>query len=197
IGLAERLDRCVLQRACTDMAHLRNRGVGTDITLAVNLSAQSVEGSRLPQMVCDASRLTGWPLAQLSLELTEDILMSDPKAATLVLAHLRELDVSVAIDDFGTGYSSLAYLKRLPVATLKVDRSFVEHVPVDPESCAIARSITELAHALSLTTVAEGIETQDQADYMRQLGCTRGQGYLWSPAVSRTDLEELLLTWPH
>jgi diguanylate cyclase (GGDEF)-like protein len=174
IGLAERLDLCVLQRACADMAHLRNRGVGEDVTLAVNLSAQSVEGSRLPQMVRDASRLTGWPLRQLTLELTEGVLMSDTTAAATVLAHLRDLDVSVAIDDFGTGYSSLAYLKRLPVATLKVD----------------------LARALSLTTVAEGIETQDQADYLRRLGCTRGQGYLWSPAVPRTELEELLLGWP-
>ncbi|QNN55214.1 EAL domain-containing protein [Nocardioides mesophilus] len=133
---------------------------------------------------------------QLSLELTESTLMNDPEAAATVLAQLRVLDVSVAIDDFGTGYSSLAYLQRLPVATLKVDRTFVEHVPGDPDSCAIARSITDLARALSLTTVAEGIETHDQADYMRQLGCTWGQGYLWSPAVSRTELETLLLTWP-
>ena len=195
IGLAERLDQCVLQRACADMAELRNRGAATDITLAVNLSARSVEGS-LPQMVCAASQLAGWPLAQLSIELTEGVLMRDPEAAAAVLTRLGELDVAVAIDDFGTGYSSLAYLRRLPVATLKVDRSFVEHVPDDPDACAIARSITDLANALSMTSVAEGIETQDQADYMRLLGCTRGQGYLWSPAVSHTKLEELLSTWP-
>ena len=177
------------------MAELRNRGAATDITLAVNLSARSVEGS-LPQMVCAASQLAGWPLAQLSIELTEGVLMRDPEAAAAVLARLGELDVAVAIDDFGTGYSSLAYLRRLPVATLKVDRSFVEHVPDDPDACAIARSITDLANALSMTSVAEGIENQDQADYMRLLGCTRGQGYLWSPAVSHTKLEELLSTWP-
>jgi diguanylate cyclase (GGDEF)-like protein/PAS domain S-box-containing protein len=195
IGLAERLDVCVLQRACVDMADLRSRGVGPDIALAVNLSAQSVEGSGLSRVVRDVGRLTGWPLRQLTLELTEGVLMSDTKAAATVLASLRELDVSIAIDDFGTGYSSLAYLQRLPVATLKVDRSFVEHVPADPGSCAIARSIIDLAGALSLTTVAEGIETQAQADYMQQLGCTRGQGYLWSPAVSPGKLEELLLSW--
>ncbi|QWZ07360.1 EAL domain-containing protein [Nocardioides panacis] len=135
-------------------------------------------------------------MGQLTLEVTEGVLMSDTGAAAAVLARLRELDVSVAIDDFGTGYSSLAYLKRLPVATLKVDRSFVEQVPGDPESCAIARSITDLARALSLTTVAEGIETQAQADYMRRLGCTRGQGFLWSPAVPPLELEDLLLAWP-
>ncbi|MCW2825441.1 MAG: domain S-box-containing protein/diguanylate cyclase protein, partial [Aeromicrobium sp.] len=190
IGLAERLDVCVLQRACADMAGLRSRGVGPDIALAVNLSAQSVEGGGLSRVVGDVGRLTGWPLGQLTLELTEGVLMSDIKATATVLARLRELDVSIAIDDFGTGYSSLAYLQRLPVATLKVDRSFVEHVPADPGSCAIARSMIDLARALSLTTVAEGIETQAQADYMRQLGCTRGQGYLWSPAVSPAKLEE-------
>jgi EAL domain-containing protein (putative c-di-GMP-specific phosphodiesterase class I) len=178
------------------MAQLKDRGVATDLTLAVNLSAQSVAGSRLPHMVGDVSRLTGWPLRQLTLEITEDVLMSDTQAAAVVLAQLREQDVSIAIDDFGTGYSSLAYLTRLPVATLKVDRSFVENVPADPESCAIARSIIDLARALALTTIAEGIETTAQADYMRELGCTRGQGYLWSPAVSQAELEELLLVWP-
>lgn len=196
IGLAERLDLCVLRRACADMADLRSRGIGPDLTLAVNLSAQSVSGSGLPQAVSDASRVTGWPLAQLTLEITEGALMDDSEAAATVLARLREIDVSIAIDDFGTGYSSLAYLKRLPVGTLKVDRSFVEHVPVDLESSAIARSIIDLARALSLSTVAEGIETQAQADHMRQLGCIRGQGYLWSPAVSPAKLERLLLDWP-
>jgi diguanylate cyclase (GGDEF)-like protein/PAS domain S-box-containing protein len=196
IGLAERLDLCVLQRACADLAGLRDRGIGPDLALAVNLSAQSVEGGGLPQVVRDVSRSTGWPLGQLTLELTEGVLMTDTEAAAAVLAQLREMDVSIAIDDFGTGYSSLAYLQRLPVATLKVDRSFVEHVPADAESCAIARSIIDLARALTLTTVAEGIETRAQADYMLQLGCGRGQGYLWSPAVSPAKLEELLLTWP-
>jgi diguanylate cyclase (GGDEF)-like protein/PAS domain S-box-containing protein len=196
IGLAEQLDQSILRRACSDMAQLKDRGVATDLTLAVNLSAQSVAGSRLPHMVGDVTRLTGWPLRQLTLEITEDVLMSDTQAAAVVLAQLREQDVSIAIDDFGTGYSSLAYLTRLPVATLKVDRSFVENVPADPESCAIARSIIDLAGALGLTTIAEGIETTAQADYMRELGCTRGQGYLWSPAVSQAELEELLLVWP-
>ena len=195
IGLSERLDRCVLQRACADMAHLRDRGLGADLTLAVNLSASSFD-TGLPEMVGEASRLTGWPLNRLSLEITESVLMGDPQAAALVLTQLRELAVAVAIDDFGTGYSSLAYLKRLPVGTLKVDRSFIENLPVDLESCAIVRSITELAHALSLTVVAEGIETQDQADHMRRLGCTRGQGFLWSPAVPPMELGDLLLGWP-
>lgn len=195
IGLAETLDRHVLRRACSDMAQMRDRGACAGITLAVNLSAQSFD-SRLPQKVSDACRLTGWPLSQTSLEITESVLMTDPQATSTVLTDLLELDVAVAIDDFGTGYSSLAYLKRLPVAALKVDRSFVEHVPADPESCAIVRSITDLANALSLTTIAEGIESQEQADHMRALGCTYGQGFLWSPAVPRAELEELLRTWP-
>ncbi len=195
IGWAERLNRYVLRRACTEMAQLRERGVAADLTLAVNLSPQSFD-SGLPRAVEEASRLSGWPLNRLSLEITEGVLMRDPGAAAVVLARLRELDVSVAIDDFGTGFSSLAYLQRLPVGALKVDRRFVEHVPADPDACAIARAIIDLARALSLDTVAEGIETQDQADYMRALGCRWGQGYLWSPAVPPTQLAALLLARP-
>ena len=195
IGLAERLDQSVLDRACGDMARLGDSVPGADIALSVNLSSPSFT-SRLPQVVCDVSRRTGWPLSRVTLEITENVLMGNPLAAAAVLSQLRDLGVSVAIDDFGTGYSSLSYLKQLPVGTLKVDRSFVEQVPGDPGSCAIARSVTQLAGALSLTTVAEGIETQEQADFMHQLGCTLGQGYLWSPAVSPAKLESLLRTWP-
>ncbi|SDP28006.1 PAS domain S-box-containing protein/diguanylate cyclase (GGDEF) domain-containing protein [Nakamurella panacisegetis] len=105
IGLAERLDECVLARACTDMTELRERSAGAHLKLSVNLSAQSFEGAKLLQMVIDAARLAGWPLGQLTLELTEGVLMSDTEAAATVLARLGELNVSVAFDDFGTGYS--------------------------------------------------------------------------------------------
>ena len=195
MGLAQPLDQAVVRRACADIADVARRTGRPDLDLSVNLSAQSIEPGTLRSMVRDAADETGWPLSQLTLEVTEGVLMADPGTAARALSDLRELEVSIALDDFGTGYSSLAYLKRFPVATLKIDRSFVETVPHDQETCAIARSIADLASALSLGTVAEGIETQEQADFMRGLGCQRGQGYLWSPAVSPDDLVALLTGW--
>jgi EAL domain-containing protein (putative c-di-GMP-specific phosphodiesterase class I) len=105
-----------------------------------------------------------------------------------LLNDLKEQGIAIAIDDFGTGYSSLAYLKRLPVTILKIDRSFVDQVTDDPDSRAIVTSIVQLSSALGLNTVAEGIETDEQAAAMLELGCSLGQGWLWSKAVPASRL---------
>jgi diguanylate cyclase (GGDEF)-like protein/PAS domain S-box-containing protein len=190
-GLTLALDQWVLTRGCADLGGLRSSGVLGDIYLSVNLSAQNIVATPLDELVPRIAEDAGWPASQLVLEVTESAIMTDPESAAERLERLRELGVSIAVDDFGTGYSSLAYLKRLPVSVLKIDRSFVEQVTTDPDSLAIATTIVELARGLGLRTIAEGIETAEQADAMCGLGCVSGQGYLWSAAVSLEDLATL------
>jgi diguanylate cyclase (GGDEF)-like protein/PAS domain S-box-containing protein len=190
-GLTAALDQWVLTRGCTDLAGIRSAGVRGDVYLSVNLSAQNIGGTQLDELVPRVAEAAGWPVGQLVLEVTESAIMSDHGSAADCLGRLRDLGVSIAVDDFGTGYSSLAYLKSLPVSVLKIDRSFTDQVTTDPASLAIARTIVELARGLGLHTVAEGIETQEQADAMCRLGCASGQGYLWSPAIALEDLARL------
>jgi diguanylate cyclase (GGDEF)-like protein/PAS domain S-box-containing protein len=187
-GMSFELDAWVLRRACRDMASLADGRRSDGLYLAVNVSARNIAGADFRDLVDETVRTTGWPAAQLTLEVTETAIMVDPASARASLANLRAKGVAIAIDDFGTGYSSLAYLRRLPVCVLKIDRSFIEQVDVDVESLAIARSIIELAGALGLQTLAEGIETAEQAEVVLSLGCTTGQGFLWSPAVPPQDL---------
>jgi diguanylate cyclase (GGDEF)-like protein/PAS domain S-box-containing protein len=190
-GLTFALDRWVLGRGCADLARLRAEGVHPDVYLSVNVSALNIGATPLDELVPGVVDASGWPASQLVLEVTESAIMTDAASAAVLLERLRDLGVSIAVDDFGTGYSSLAYLKRLPVSVLKIDRSFTEHVTTDPDSLAIATAIVDLARGLGLRTIAEGIETQDQADAMRRLGCGSGQGYLWSRAMSLQDLRAL------
>lgn len=190
-GMSFELDAWVLRRACRDMASLAASGLCAGLRLAVNVSARNIAGAEFRDLVDETVATTRWPAERLTLEVTETAIMADPESACASLAILRAQGVAIAIDDFGTGYSSLAYLRRLPVSVLKIDRSFVEQVDVDAESLAIARSIVELAGALGLRTVAEGIETAEQAAIILSLGGSTGQGFLWSRAVPLEDLLRL------
>jgi diguanylate cyclase (GGDEF)-like protein/PAS domain S-box-containing protein len=191
-GLTFALDQWVLAKACADLAGLRAEQGHDDIYLSVNLSAQNIGATPLDDLVPQVVGSTGWPASQLVLEVTESSIMTDPESAAVLLERLRDRGVSIAVDDFGTGYSSLAYLKRLPVSVLKIDQSFIEQVTTDADSLAIVTAIVDLARGLGVRTIAEGIETREQADAMRDLGCICGQGYLWSPAVPLAELAGLL-----
>jgi EAL domain-containing protein (putative c-di-GMP-specific phosphodiesterase class I) len=136
-----------------------------------------------------ASRLQA---CYLKLERTETLLMRDIELTLSTLRQLKDLGIGIAIDDFGTGYSSLSYLKRLPVDTLKIDRSFVDGLGQDPQDSAIVRSVVSLAKTLSLTVTGEGVETTAQEQELRALGCDRGQGFLFARPQSAADLENYL-----
>jgi EAL domain-containing protein (putative c-di-GMP-specific phosphodiesterase class I) len=148
--------------------------------LGVNLSAIQVARDDTPGMVEDALRSAGLGGDRLTLELTESSIVQDPARATRVFEALKALEATVAMDDFGTGYSSLAYLQRLPIDVLKIDRSFVSGMMVDPDSVAIVRAVLRLADALGMKTTAEGIETVELATTLAALGCDSGQGFYFS-----------------
>jgi EAL domain-containing protein (putative c-di-GMP-specific phosphodiesterase class I) len=145
--------------------------------ISVNVSPIQLRDRTIVTRVRHALATTGLPPNALMLELTESTLMDDIDHARAILAELKQLGVRIAIDDFGTGYSSLAYLRQLPVDLVKIDRSFVNELDTQTTSHSLAHDIVALAHALDLTTIAEGIETERQLVHLETIGCTHGQGY--------------------
>ena len=132
------------------------------------------------------------PVELLRLEITENMLMQDPEKVIEIMNRLAAQGFGLALDDFGTGYSSLAYLKKFPISTLKIDRSFVIGVPQDENDCAIAQAIVTMGKQLRQEIVAEGVETREQMNYLRQLGCDQLQGYLYSPPLATAEFLRLL-----
>jgi diguanylate cyclase (GGDEF)-like protein len=177
-GLIRELGRWTLDVACAQLAEWKAAGRHPG-RVAVNVSALQFRDERLPQVVRSALLRHGIRPGELELELTESTLMSDTEAAQATVASLRELGVTLAIDDFGTGYSSLSYIKRLRPDKLKIDRSFVKDLPDDADDRALTEAIVGIAQALSISVVAEGVETAEQRDYLLGLGCALQQGYLF------------------
>ena len=148
--------------------------------VGVNLSAIQLARDDVAAMVESSLRSTGLGGNRLTLELTESSIIQDPERAMRVFEALKALDTTVAMDDFGTGYSSLAYLQRLPIDVLKIDKSFVSGMMVDPDAVAIVRAVLKLADALRMSTTAEGIETVELATTLATLGCDHGQGFYFA-----------------
>jgi EAL domain-containing protein (putative c-di-GMP-specific phosphodiesterase class I) len=148
------------------------------VPVAINLSGQQLRSDAIVGTVKQVLASTGLDPRHLIIELTETILMQSEGQAASVMQSLAALGIGLAIDDFGTGYSSLSYLKHFPVHTLKIDRSFTRDVNTDPDNAAITSAIIAMAGALNLRVVAEGVETQEQVDFLRRAGCERVQGYL-------------------
>lgn len=193
-GIAAELDRWILDRACHETVAAIDSGlVPPTMHVAVNLSARSLDDPRLVDVVDDVVRRSGLAPSSLVLEITETALLHNRDAARATVESLRDLGVGVALDDFGTGYSSLSFLRELPVTIVKIDRSFIRDSVDRPEDLAITEAIVRLAHGLGLQTVAEGIETIEQRDLLRRLGCESAQGFLWSGAVPMAELPEKLL----
>jgi predicted signal transduction protein with EAL and GGDEF domain len=192
-GVISALGDWVLDEACRQTAAWSRVQGWRHLSVAVNVSAhQLATGSGLVGSVRRALMSSRLRPEQLMLELTETALMTDPEGALKVLQDLKRLGVGLAIDDFGTGYSSLVYLKQFPVDVLKVDRSFVAGIPEQTDNHAIVTAVAGLARAVSLATVAEGVETREQLSAVRELHCTHGQGYLWSRPVPAAEVPATL-----
>jgi diguanylate cyclase (GGDEF)-like protein/PAS domain S-box-containing protein len=179
----------VIEEACRQSAAWE----AADFTpvIAVNVSARQLQQDLVARITA-AARRHGVPPSRLQVEVTESLVMANPEQASALLHRLREIGVTVAIDDFGTGYSSLSYLRRLPIDVIKIDRSFVMNADRVDEDAQIVRTIVALAQALKMTVVAEGVETEAQAELLRSLGCDAVQGYLYArPAPAEQTLEWL------
>ncbi|MFM7269560.1 MAG: putative bifunctional diguanylate cyclase/phosphodiesterase [Cyanobium sp.] len=178
-GLIEAIDLAVLAEACQAVARWQQQGGREHLRISSNVAARTLGAVDLVEQIEPILRSSGIRPEQVYLEITETSLVAEIHSTTTTIERLRQLGVKLAIDDFGTGYSSLLYLKRFPVGLLKIDRSFVADLGRDPEDEAIARAILSLAGALGVEVVAEGIETSIQLDWLRNLHCAYGQGYLF------------------
>ena len=180
-GLILQLGRWAMHKAADTLAGWdRSAGEPLPLYVGVNLSAIQVARDDVAAVVSSALKASGLTGNRLTLELTESSIVQDPARATRVFDALKSLEATVAMDDFGTGYSSLAYLQRLPIDVLKIDRSFVSGMMVDPDSVAIVRAVLSLADALGMSTTAEGIETVELATTLATLGCASGQGFYFA-----------------
>jgi len=164
-----------------------------EITLAVNVSSYQFQHSDMVSSVVKTLAKTQFPPHRLELELTESGLMENNERTRLILDELRQLGVKISIDDFGTGYSSLAYLKYFPVSTLKIDKSFIHEIPAKKDDMIIAEAIISMGHTLGFTVLAEGVETQEQLEFLREKGCDKYQGYIKSKPLPAAEFEKLLL----
>jgi EAL domain-containing protein (putative c-di-GMP-specific phosphodiesterase class I) len=186
-GLIVELGEWVLRTACAEAATWPDH-----IRVAVNVSPVQLKSQALALKIMGALAASGLTANRLELEITEAVLIRDDETALAILHQLRAIGVRIALDDFGTGYSSLSYLKRFPFDKIKIDRCFVSDLAEIDGSSAIVQAVVNIAAARSMTTTAEGVETQQQKDLLRTLGCTEMQGYLFSAAKPSAEVRKLL-----
>jgi EAL domain-containing protein (putative c-di-GMP-specific phosphodiesterase class I) len=185
-GLINAIGEWVLRTACAEAMKWPKM-----IKVAVNVSPVQFKSNTLALRVAQALAESGLEPQRLELEITEAVMVQDSFATLTTLHQLRDLSVGIAMDDFGTGYSSFGYLRSFPFDKIKIDQSFIKDLPSNQGSAAIVRAVTGLASSLDMTTTAEGVETLEQLEWVRTLGCTAMQGYLFSKPVPAEKLDEL------
>ena len=185
-GLINELGEWVLRTACAEAASWPDH-----IRIAVNVSPVQLKCQTLALKIIGALAASGLPASRLELEITEAVLIRDDEAALAILHQLRTIGVRIALDDFGTGYSSLSYLKRFPFDKIKIDRCFISDIAEIDGSSAIVQAVVNIAAARNMTTTAEGVETPEQQELLRRLGCTEMQGYLFSAAKPGPEVRKL------
>jgi EAL domain-containing protein (putative c-di-GMP-specific phosphodiesterase class I) len=190
-GLIVPIGEWVLRQACSFNKFLQDRNL-PPMPVAINLSARQLVRYDLVSAVEQALHDTGLPAKYLELELTESMVMHNPEEVIKILERLEALGVQLGIDDFGTGYSSLSYLKRFPVNSLKIDRSFVLELGQDEDAAAIACAIINLGHSLGLKIIAEGVETEQQMKFLQENHCDYMQGFLFSRPLPADEFVALL-----
>ena len=189
-GLMRTVTDLVLDQALGDAAQWQRRGVA--VPVAVNLFPPLVGDVNLPSRIFDALARHDLPGESLIIEITEDLLLDNIDRTRNVLEALRERNIHIALDDFGSGYSALTYLRKLPIDEVKVDHDLIGHVLTDPRADAIVRAVVDLAHALNVTTVAEGVENGEIAAYLRDCGCEVAQGIYYRPPITAAAMMELM-----
>ncbi|MDH5580144.1 MAG: EAL domain-containing protein, partial [Betaproteobacteria bacterium] len=190
-GLIIPIGEWVLRTAFAQL-HQWNAAGFTGLTMAVNLSSVQLSRPGFEHIVESALLESSINPACAELEVTENVAMKNIESASVTLRKLKKMGVTIAMDDFGTGYSSLSYLRKLPIDTVKLDKSFVNEIPENKEDTLIAQAIIAMTASLNLSLVVEGIENIKQLNFFRQQGCTLAQGYLFSKAVSAEAMLELL-----
>jgi len=193
-GLIVPLTLWVLNAAMNQCRRWREHGINTGI--AVNLSMWNLDAPELPDQIAALLSSTGVSANQLELEITESAIMDDPQRAMRTVKAIRELGVRFTIDDFGTGYSSLAYLKKLPVSSIKIDKSFTLNMESDNDSAVIVRAIIDLGHNLGLKVIAEGVETLEAKAMLADFGCDEAQGYYFSRPITASDIASFMRNTP-
>jgi diguanylate cyclase (GGDEF)-like protein/PAS domain S-box-containing protein len=193
-GLIVPMTQLIAQRACGDLCHWQDQLQDElKLTMNINLSSKHFLSPTLLEDIKEILNTTGMPPGQLKLEITETALMEDADETIRLVHRLKDLGLKLVIDDFGTGYSSLSYLQRLPIDTLKVDRSFVSRITSEPDGNRnIVEAIISLAHRLEMIVVAEGVETEEQFAILREMNCQFGQGYLFSKPLSKPKADQLI-----
>ncbi|RYD03991.1 hypothetical protein N752_16505 [Desulforamulus aquiferis] len=191
-GLIVPIGEQVLRYACLQNKEWQLSGL-PPMRVAVNLSPRQFQQQNLVQVITDILQETGMEPHYLELEITESLAMHDVEFTIKTLNELRKMGITIAIDDFGTGYSSLSYLKRLPIDILKIDRYFIRDVTKDPGNEAIVDAIILLAHNLKLQVIAEGVETEEQLNYLRSKNCDLVQGYYFYKPLPVVGITNLLL----
>jgi diguanylate cyclase (GGDEF)-like protein len=195
-GMIVPIGQWVMRTACAQNKALQAAGL-LPVRVAANLSGRQILDPQLPEMVAQILKDTGLSPEYLELELTESMLMKKEETILNTMHELKEMGIRLLIDDFGTGYSSLSYLKSFPLDTLKIDKSFVDHIPTNPDDVALVRAIIAMAHSLKLRVLAEGVELEEQLEFLREEGCDEIQGYLISRPVPADALEKFLLQEKH
>jgi EAL domain-containing protein (putative c-di-GMP-specific phosphodiesterase class I) len=190
-GLINELGEWVLRTACAEAASWPDH-----IRIAVNVSPVQLKCQTLALKIIGALAASGLPASRLEIEITEAVLIRDDEAALAILHQLRTIGVRIALDDFGTGYSSLSYLKRFPFDKIKIDRCFISDIAEIDGSSAIVQAVVNIAAARNMTTTAEGVETEQQREMLRQLGCTQMQGYLFSKPKPALEVRRLIGALP-
>jgi len=192
-GLIQPIGEWVLRNACKDLARWRAAGL-TTVRVAVNLSANQLEDDNIVDTLIGILAENDIPANMLEIEITENILMKDIENGINKLNRISRHGVKIAIDDFGTGYSSLNYLKKLPIDTLKIDRSFIHDMQNNEEDSSIIRAIIAMARGLNLNIISEGVETQEQMEQLRAWRCKNMQGFLFGRPIAESDAMDILKT---